>query len=34
MHVSDYIDSEVGLDPPKPIRHVSFNGHDIELKLL
>ena len=32
MHVSDYIDSEVGLDPPKPIRHVSFNGHD-KLKL-
>ena len=32
MHVSDYIDSEVGLDSPKPI-HLSFNGHD-KLKLL
>ena len=32
MHVSDYIDSEVGLDSPKPISLLSFNGHD-KLKL-
>ena len=33
MHVSDYIDSEVGLDSPKPIHLLSFNGHD-KLKIL
>ena len=31
--VSDYIDSEVDLDSPKPIHLLSFNGHD-KLKLL
>ena len=33
MHVSDYIDSEVGLDSPKLIHLLSFNGHD-KIKLL
>ena len=33
MHISDYIDSEVGLDSPIPIHLLSFNGHN-KLKLL
>ena len=33
MLIAEYIDSEVGLDSPKPIHLLSFNGHD-KLKFL